>query len=122
MIRVIAQRRVPSAHSFLQRVRMLHDTFNISYFKAIKLDYKLNKGYGIVINTIMASKDQGMMLMMSDIHSKLHRFYDTQWKIGIEGCGQQIPLKDYKQIIIKGGYRVFISLKPGFIDSRLEIY
>ena len=112
MIRVIAQRRVPSAHSFLRRMRVLHDTFNISYFKAIKLAYKLNKGYGIVINTILASKDQGMMLMMSD----------TQWKIGIEGCGQQMPLKDYKQIIIKGGYRVFISLKPGFIDSRLEIY
>lgn len=121
MIRIIVQRRKQSRHSFIERMRCLHNVFDINWFKAIKLAYQIHKGYGIVISTPLSSDGPNMIDYMNSIHNRLHIYFDTNYKL-ISNRLPIIPLDKYKLCIISGGYRAHIALKKGYIDYNLEIY
>ena len=100
----------------------LKKELNLSWLDAIKLAYKLSKGYGVVINTAIASKQQCMYSYMDNLHNQLYRLFDTNWKQDVETVAMQIPKKDFDLFKISGGYRVYIATKPGYIDHFLQIY
>lgn len=120
MIRIIVQRRVNTKHSWYERIKCLHNVFDISWFKAIKLAYQIHKGYGIVINTLLPEDGPYMIECMNVIHSKLHRMYETHYKL--QSSHPFIPRDKYKLLLMRAGYRVNLALKQGYIDYNLEIY
>lgn len=122
MIRIIIQKKKSRSISLYKRIVTLKKELNLSWLDAIKLAYKLSKGYGVVINTAIASKQQCMYSYMDNLHNQLHCLFDTNWKQDVETVAMQIPKKDFDLFKISGGYRVYIATKPGYIDHFLQIY
>lgn len=129
MIRIIIQKKksrsislYSRSISLYKRIVTLKKELNLSWLDAIKLAYKLSKGYGVVINTAIASKQQCMYSYMDNLHNQLHRLFDTNWKQDVETVAMQIPKKDFDLFKLGGGYRVHIATKPGYIDHFLQIY
>ena len=118
MIRIIIQKKKSRSISLYKRIVTLKKELNLSWLDAIKLAYKLSKGYGVVINTAIASKQQ----CMDNLHNQLHRLFDTNWKQDVETVAMQIPKKDFDLFKLGVGYRVYIATKPGYIDHFLQIY
>ena len=114
MIRIIIQKKKSRSISLYKRIVTLKKELNLSWLDAIKLAYKLSKGYGVVINTAIASKQQCMYSYMDNLHNQLHRLFET--------VAMQIPKKDFDLFKLGGGYRVYIATKPGYIDHFLQIY
>lgn len=77
MIRIIIQKKKSRNISLYKRIVTLKKELNLSWLDAIKLAYKLSKGYGIVINTAIASKQQCMYGYMDNLHNQLHRVFDA---------------------------------------------
>lgn len=101
----------------------LKKELNLSWLDAIKLAYKLSRGYGVVINTAIASKQQCMYSYMDNLHNQLHRLFDTNWKQDVETVAMQnTQKKTLTYLKLGGGYRVYIATKPGYIDHFLQIY
>jgi len=117
MIRIIIQKKKSRSISLYKRIVTLKKELD-----AIKLAYKLSRGYGVVINTAIASKQQCMYGYMDNLHNQLHRVFDANWKQDVETVAMQIPKKDFDLFKISGGYRVYIATKPGYIDHFLQIY
>lgn len=122
MIRIIVQKKKSRSISLYKRIVTLKEELNLSWLDAIKLAYKLSKGYGIVINTAIASKQQYMYGYMDNLHNQLHRVFDANWKQDVETVAMQIPKKDFDLFKLGGVYRVYIATKPGYIDHFLQIY
>lgn len=128
MIRIIIQKKksrsisLYSSISLYKRIVTLKKELNLSWLDAIKLAYKLSRGYGVVINTAIASKQQCMYSYMDNLHNQLYRLFDTNWKQDVETVAMQIPKKDFDLFKLGGGYRVYIATKPGYIDHFLQIY
>lgn len=123
MIRIIIQKKKGRSISLYKRIVTLKKELNLSWLDAIKLAYKLSRGYGVVINTAIASKQQCCMYgYMDNLHDQLHRVFDANWKQDVETVAMQIPKKDFDLFKISGGYRVYIATKPGYIDHFLQIY
>lgn len=128
MIRIIIQKKksrsisLYSSISLYKRIVTLKKELNLSWLDAIKLAYKLSRGYGVVINTAIASKQQCMYGYMDNLHNQLHRVFDANWKQDVETVAMQIPKKDFDLFKLGGGYRVYIATKPGYIDHFLQIY
>lgn len=120
MIRIIVQRRVNTKHSLYERIKCLHDVFDISWFKAIKLSYQIHKGYGIVINTLLPEDGPYVTEGMNSLYSRLHRVFETHYKL--QTGPFSIPRDKYKMYLVRAGYRVNLALKKGYIDYNLEIY
>ena len=110
MIRIIIQKKKSHSISLYKRIVTL------------KKELKLSRGYGVVINTAIASKQQCMYSYMDNLHNQLYRLFDTNWKQDVETVAMQIPKKDFDLFKLGGGYRVYIATKPGYIDHFLQIY
>ena len=95
MIRIIIQKKKSRSISLYKRIVTLKKELNLSWLDAIKLAYKLSKGYGVVINTAIASKQQCMYGYMDNLHNQLHRVFDANWKQDVETVAMQIPKKDF---------------------------
>lgn len=122
MIRIIIQKKKSRSISLYKRIVALKKELNLSWLDAIKLAYKLSRGYGVVINTAIASKQQCVYSYMDNLHNQLHRLFDTNWKQDVETVAMQIPKKDFDLFKLGRVYRVYIATKPGYIDHFLQIY
>lgn len=122
MIRIIVQRKKSRSVSLYKRIVTLKKELNLSWLDAIKLTYKLSRGYGVVINTAIVSKQQCMYSYMDNLHNQLHRLFDASWKQDLETVAMQISRKDFDLFKLGGGYRMYIATKPGYVDNFLHIY
>lgn len=114
MIRIIIQKKKSRSISLYKRIVTLKKELNLNWLDAIKLAYKLSKGYGIVINTAIASKQQCMYGYMDNLHNQLHRVFDANWKQDVETVAMQIPKKDFDLFKLGGDI--------GYICNKTRLY
>lgn len=127
MIRLIIQRKERDKISLFKQVKCLRNTFKLSWFNAFKLARKINKDYGLIIQTYRTIERQHkeQLLLMDELQSKLQSCYNTLWRnvdfVQDLDATQffEYPISVYEKI---RGYRIYIANKPGYIDNYLTIY
>lgn len=121
MIRIIVQTDLTPI-SYFKRLRCLHDALHLNWWNAFKILNKMRKNYGLVIQPIINNETQYIIDEMDILHSKLFKYFHTVWRNSINGPQTIVPNDKYKYLYTFDMLKVYISLTPGFIDSRLSIF
>ena len=82
----------------------------------------MRKNYGLVIQPIINYESQYIIDEMDILYSKLFKYFHTIWRHSINGPQTIVPNDKYKHLHTFDVLKVYISLTPGFIDSRLSIF
>lgn len=120
-IRITIQRYIYRDISLLSKIKCLHKEFNINYFKAFILANKIEKGYGLILQSIDAGKS-----IESDLdikYSNLKKCFNVKYAY----CSyllhkEYLPLDKFDKYLTRAGYRLFICKIKGIVDNYTTIY